>query len=96
MHKNETVMTEEVYFDNHIVDRLAQALVFNLNIPDGIHLVSSLGNGDEENNMEAVKTWIKKQKLDNDDLKSAETLFILEEKLSNALRELKTRHMMFS
>ena len=92
MHKNETVNT----IDNRIVERLSQALVFNLNIPNGIHLVSGIGNGNEEDNMEAVKTWVKNQKLNSNNFKAAEVLLTLEDKLSNRLYELKTRHMMFS
>ena len=92
MHNNETVNT----IDNRIVERLSQALVFNLNIPNGIHLVSGIGNGDEEDNMAAVKTWVMNQKLNSNNFKSAEVLLVLEDKLSNTLGELKTRHMMFS
>lgn len=96
MHKNEAVKTEEVYIDNRIVERLTQALVFNLNIPNGIHLVSGIGNGDEEDNIEAVKTWVMNQNLNNNNFKSAEALLVLEDKLSNTLGELKTRHLMYS
>ena len=96
MNKNEAVKTEEIYINNRIVERLTQALVFNLNIPNGMHLVSGIGNGDEENNMAAVKTWVMNQHLNNNNFKSAEALLFLEDKLSNALCELKTRHTMYS
>ena len=78
--------------DDRIAERLAQALVFNLQITDGIQLVSSLGNGNEKDNNEAVKFWVKKQGLDNDQLKSDETLMLLEERLYLILVDLKSRH----
>ena len=96
MHKNEAINNEEVVIDNRIVERLAQALVFNLNIPNGIHLVSGLGNGDEEDNVAAVKTWVTNQKLHSKAFNSAQALLHLEDKLSSTLGELTTRHMMFS
>ena len=78
--------------DDRIAERLAQALVFNLQITDGIQLVSSLGNGDEKDNKEAVKCWVKNQGLDENQLKSDETLMLLEERLYLILVDLKSRH----
>lgn len=42
----------------HLVDRLTEALIFSMQIPEGIQLVTTLGNGNESDNREAVKTWI--------------------------------------
>jgi len=83
------------FIDDRIAERLSQGLVFNLHIPDGIHLVSAIGNGDEENNSEAIKNWVKNQNLENNNIDFQQILMTLEDKLSNVLCDLKTRHILY-
>ncbi len=81
--------------DDRTAEKLAQAIVFNLQINDGIELVSSLGKGNENNNQEAIKYWIKNQLLDKEQLKPEETLMLLEERLYHMINDLKSRHQFY-
>jgi len=41
--------------------RLAGALAFSMQIPDGTHLVAVLGEGDENSNLAALTNWVENQ-----------------------------------
>ncbi len=73
---------------NQMVDRLTEALIFSMQIPDGIQLVSILGNGNEPDNREVVKSWINQ----NIEVLEEETgkalLPILQERLSASLEQI--------
>lgn len=94
MHNNNEFKQDEdfiEFIDERIVARLSEALIFNLRIPEGIELVSNVGNGNENSNREAIKTWVSKQQINHDDFEVSETLAYLEEKLVYEVNELKTR-----
>lgn len=79
------------FIDERIISRLTEALVFNLSITNGMELVSSIGNGDEADNKDAIKTWVTNQQINIEDFDAAETLSQLENKLVDKINELKTR-----
>lgn len=41
--------------------RLASALAFSMQIPDGNHLVCVLGDGDENSNLTALTHWVENE-----------------------------------
>jgi hypothetical protein len=41
--------------------RLASALAFSMQIPDGTHLVAVLGAGDESSNLAALTHWVENE-----------------------------------
>lgn len=41
--------------------RLASALAFSMQIPDGTHLVAVLGEGDESSNLAALTHWVENE-----------------------------------
>jgi len=41
--------------------RLAGALAFSMQIPDGTHLVAVLGEGDESSNLAALTHWVENE-----------------------------------
>jgi len=98
MTEDQEIKAEEEFIDfldDRIAQNLTEALVFNLQIPEGIHLVSGIGNGGEKNNKEAVNTWVKNQKLNNNEIDALGTLALLEDRLANELHDLKTRFKMY-
>lgn len=70
-----------------LIDRLAEALCFILKIDSGIQLVAIIGNGNEINNLEAVKTWIVFNSNDFTDDNKDDMLPILSEKLKNSIED---------
>jgi len=42
-------------------NRLAGALAFSMQIPDGTHLVAVLGEGDESSNLAALTHWVENE-----------------------------------
>lgn len=42
-------------------NRLASALAFSMQIPDGNHLVAVLGEGDESSNLAALTHWVENE-----------------------------------
>ena len=42
-------------------NRLAGALAFSMQIPDGTHLVAVLGEGNEYSNLAALTNWVENQ-----------------------------------
>lgn len=47
--------------------RLASALVFSMQIPEGSALVYVLGQGDESSNLSALSNWVEKELCEMDD-----------------------------
>lgn len=41
--------------------RLASALAFSMQIPDGTHLIAVLGEGDESSNLTALTHWVENE-----------------------------------
>jgi hypothetical protein len=56
-----------------VIARLVSALESAFNIPQGDQLVLVLGNGHENNNREALRTWVNRQ-LQRQQLESAASL----------------------
>jgi len=48
-------------------NRLASALVFTMQIPEGTSLVYLLGEGDESSNLSALTFWVEKELSDMDE-----------------------------
>jgi len=44
-----------------LATRLASALAFSMQIPDGTHLVAVLGEGDESSNLSALTHWVENE-----------------------------------
>ena len=68
-----------------LVDRLTEALIFAFCIPDGIQLVAILGNGVEDNNRAALKTWVAATMAELEDVAGAAILPVLQDRLSHHL-----------
>jgi hypothetical protein len=47
--------------------RLASALAFSMQIPEGSTLVCVLGQGDESSNLSALSNWVEKELCEMDD-----------------------------
>ena len=73
--------------DTDLVDRLVEALVFSMQIPEGIELVAILGKGDEPNNRAVLKTWVLSNLRKIDEDSGRIVLPLLQEYLANELEE---------
>jgi len=73
---------------NQLVDRLTEALIFSMQIPEGIQLVAILGDGNEPDNREAVKTWINQNIGALEEEAGKALLPILQDRLSNSLEQI--------
>lgn len=73
--------------DVNLVDRLVEALIFSMQIPEGIELVAILGKGDEPNNKAALKTWVLSNLRKIDEDSGRIVLPLLQGYLANELEE---------
>lgn len=72
----------------------AEVISFNLKIPEGRHLVLTIGDGTEESNLMAIKTWVIEQFEDYDinNLEVNTALIAIEERLIDRITDLHTRN----
>jgi len=73
---------------SQLVDRLAEALIFSMQIPEGIQLVAIIGSGDEEDNQAAMKTWVHKNIEALEEETGKALLPILQDRLSLSLEQI--------
>ena len=66
-----------------LVRKLVAALQFKFQIPPGMDLVLLVGNGDERNNHEALRTWVGSELVTLDGLSPPEQLARLELRLAD-------------
>ncbi len=84
-------MNENTTIENNsdLIERLSEALIFSLQVPNGIQLVAILGTGAEKDNTEALRVWVKQNMADLDHLPGQEILNQLQSRLSNHLDEVR-------
>lgn len=66
-------------------NRLASALAFSMQIPEGTALVCILGAGDESSNLSALTSWVEKELSEMDEDHLNDPLPILLESLERTL-----------
>ncbi len=70
-----------------IVLRLAEAIRVGMQIQDGVHLVAIIGNGDERDNREALRTWVAQVLYENEESTARRLLPLMMGRLEKELSE---------